>query len=470
MPGSPNFVGELLILFGAFEDKFVFGLVASAGVVLAAVYMIRVFQRSMHNRGRPGGRVARDRRGCDLAAIAPLVAVIVALGIYPQLVLERTEEADRRLPRSRRSRERRGDARSSSDRVTDPLAPPAASTAPRHRLQALSPLFALARRLDRRADGRACFARASCVQRVVPAPRRAASLVAAHRPDDLDLGAGRPQSRSSRARWPRTRSRSASRCSSTSPGSPPSLLSLRARAVREAGAGEFYSLLLGVDRRHGRARRGREPDHAVRRARAAVDPAVRAVRHRAAPRAPRSSRASSTCDRLGRARPRCSTGWRSSTARPGRPTSPASPPRSATRRWRHRPAAAHRHRARRHRPRVQGVGRAVPPVDARRLPGRPHADHRVHGGRDQGGRVRRSSCASSTTRSAIAQLDWAPALAALATITIMIGNVGALAQRSLKRLLAWSGVGAGRLPARRRRGRHASSACRRRPSTSPSTC
>jgi NADH-quinone oxidoreductase subunit N len=41
----------------------------------------------------------------------------------------------------------------------------------------------------------------------------------------------------------------------------------------------------------------------------------------------------------------------------------------------------------------------------------------------------------------LAQLDWAPALAALATVTIVVGNVGALAQRSLKRLLAWSSIG-----------------------------
>jgi NADH-quinone oxidoreductase subunit N len=40
----------------------------------------------------------------------------------------------------------------------------------------------------------------------------------------------------------------------------------------------------------------------------------------------------------------------------------------------------------------------------------------------------------------LSQLDWAPAIAALATATIVIGNVGAIAQRSLKRLLAWSGV------------------------------
>jgi NADH-quinone oxidoreductase subunit N len=41
---------------------------------------------------------------------------------------------------------------------------------------------------------------------------------------------------------------------------------------------------------------------------------------------------------------------------------------------------------------------------------------------------------------ASAQLEWGPALAALAVVTIVIGNVGAIPQRSLKRLLAWSGV------------------------------
>jgi NADH-quinone oxidoreductase subunit M len=92
MPGSANFVGEILILFGAFEDKLVYGLVASVGVVLAAVYMIRVFQRTMHNRAGPAV-ASREVGRLDLAAIAPLVAVIVVLGVYPHFVVERTEGA-----------------------------------------------------------------------------------------------------------------------------------------------------------------------------------------------------------------------------------------------------------------------------------------------------------------------------------------------------------------------------------------
>jgi NADH-quinone oxidoreductase subunit M len=92
MPGSANFVGELLVLFGSFENKRVYGLVASMGVILAAVYMIRVFQRTMH--GRPGPQVeSRDVRGPELVAIVSLVAVIVAVGVYPNFVVERTERA-----------------------------------------------------------------------------------------------------------------------------------------------------------------------------------------------------------------------------------------------------------------------------------------------------------------------------------------------------------------------------------------
>ena len=70
----------------------VFALVASVGVVLAAVYAIRVFQRSMHNRVGPGVE-GGDLDRLELGTIAPLVVVIVALGVYPQLILDRTESA-----------------------------------------------------------------------------------------------------------------------------------------------------------------------------------------------------------------------------------------------------------------------------------------------------------------------------------------------------------------------------------------
>jgi NADH-quinone oxidoreductase subunit M len=92
MPGSGNFVGELYILFGIFDSKLAYGLVASAGVALAAVYMIRMYQRSMHNRGGPAVE-SRELSRWDFGLIAPLVAVILFLGVYPQFVLSRSEQS-----------------------------------------------------------------------------------------------------------------------------------------------------------------------------------------------------------------------------------------------------------------------------------------------------------------------------------------------------------------------------------------
>src|SRR5437868_3156568 len=90
MPGSGNFVGELYILFGIFDAKLAYGLVAAAGVVLASVYMIRMYQRAMHNRAGPAIE-SREMSRFDFGLIAPLVAVIVALGVYPNFFLSRSE-------------------------------------------------------------------------------------------------------------------------------------------------------------------------------------------------------------------------------------------------------------------------------------------------------------------------------------------------------------------------------------------
>jgi NADH-quinone oxidoreductase subunit M len=101
MPGSGNFVGELLILFGIFNTKFVYGLVATAGVVLAAVYMIRFFQRMLHGPGSPDTNTrSRDILpvGPDLLTIAPLIAVIIALGVCPQIVLSKLDSGAKTKP------------------------------------------------------------------------------------------------------------------------------------------------------------------------------------------------------------------------------------------------------------------------------------------------------------------------------------------------------------------------------------
>ncbi|MBV8955945.1 MAG: NADH-quinone oxidoreductase subunit M, partial [Solirubrobacterales bacterium] len=90
MPGSANFAGEFFILLGVFRSKLVIAVIAFSGVVGAAVYALRVFIGAMHNRVSPSV-ASREIGFSDLIGLAPLVAVIVALALYPQFVLSRTQ-------------------------------------------------------------------------------------------------------------------------------------------------------------------------------------------------------------------------------------------------------------------------------------------------------------------------------------------------------------------------------------------
>ena len=89
MPGSANFVGEFYILNGLFQAKIVFACIAISGVAMSAYYALRLYQGAMHNRA-PEGLLSREIGLRDALVLAPLVLCILALALYPQLVLERT--------------------------------------------------------------------------------------------------------------------------------------------------------------------------------------------------------------------------------------------------------------------------------------------------------------------------------------------------------------------------------------------
>jgi NADH-quinone oxidoreductase subunit M len=94
MPGSSNFVGEFFILLGVFNAKIVIALVAFTGVVLASVYTLRLFIRTMHNRVGPHVE-SREISLTDSLVVAPLVALIIAFALYPQIALSKGESAVR---------------------------------------------------------------------------------------------------------------------------------------------------------------------------------------------------------------------------------------------------------------------------------------------------------------------------------------------------------------------------------------
>ena len=92
IPGSANFVGEFLILLGVFKAKLAIAVVAFSGVVMASLYALRVFIRSMHNRVGKGVK-SRDLTRADALVLVPLLAVIVFLALYPQGALKRSESS-----------------------------------------------------------------------------------------------------------------------------------------------------------------------------------------------------------------------------------------------------------------------------------------------------------------------------------------------------------------------------------------
>ncbi len=94
LPGLNGFVGEFLILLGAFQgDARWFAVVATTGVILAALYLLWAYQRVFH--GTPEGENAtmRDLSFSEFFSILPLLALIVGMGVYPKPVLDRIEPA-----------------------------------------------------------------------------------------------------------------------------------------------------------------------------------------------------------------------------------------------------------------------------------------------------------------------------------------------------------------------------------------
>ncbi|HEY1520437.1 MAG TPA: NADH-quinone oxidoreductase subunit M [Solirubrobacteraceae bacterium] len=90
MPGSSNFIGEFMILLGVFQAKLAVSVIAFAGVVGAAVYALRLFITALHNRTGPKVRSREIGLG-EAAAIIPLVVVVLALALYPQFGLKRSQ-------------------------------------------------------------------------------------------------------------------------------------------------------------------------------------------------------------------------------------------------------------------------------------------------------------------------------------------------------------------------------------------
>ena len=111
------------------------------------------------------------------------------------------------------------------------------------------------------------------------------------------------------------------------------------------------------------------------------------------------------------------------------------------------------HRVPARRSRLQGRGRAVPHVDARRVPGRADAGDRVHGRARRRPPRSRRCCGCFVGAFELYRVDWRPAIWGLAVLSLLVGSIAALVQTDVKRMLAYSSISARGLRADRRAGR-----------------
>ncbi|MFF2747996.1 NADH-quinone oxidoreductase subunit M [Kitasatospora sp. NPDC058048] len=84
LPGLAPFVSEFLVLVGTFTRYPAIGVVATFGIVLAALYALLLYQRTMTGPVKEGVRTMPDLKARELAVVGPLVALTILLGVYPK--------------------------------------------------------------------------------------------------------------------------------------------------------------------------------------------------------------------------------------------------------------------------------------------------------------------------------------------------------------------------------------------------
>jgi NADH-quinone oxidoreductase subunit M len=98
LPGLNGFVGEFLVLLGTFFTYRWWVVPAAFGVVLAAVYLLWAYQRVFHGPlTRPENRDLPDINLREIVMLAPVLALILFIGVYPKPFLERIEPAAQRV-------------------------------------------------------------------------------------------------------------------------------------------------------------------------------------------------------------------------------------------------------------------------------------------------------------------------------------------------------------------------------------
>ena len=89
LPGTSGFVGEFLVLLGAFKENFLVALIATIGVVLAAAYMLWLAKRVIFGEIKNEEmKKLQDLKPIELVILMPLVLATLIFGFYPEPILD----------------------------------------------------------------------------------------------------------------------------------------------------------------------------------------------------------------------------------------------------------------------------------------------------------------------------------------------------------------------------------------------
>jgi NADH-quinone oxidoreductase subunit M len=97
LPGLNGFVSEFLVLSGTFLTHRWWAVAATVGVILAAVYLLWAYQQAFHGKPDEANAKTHDLRLTERLVVAPLLILIVLLGVYPKPVLDRITPAVNQL-------------------------------------------------------------------------------------------------------------------------------------------------------------------------------------------------------------------------------------------------------------------------------------------------------------------------------------------------------------------------------------
>ncbi len=101
LPGTSGFVGEVLVLFGAFQVNTWVCALAATSMVLGAAYMLVVYRRVVFGKiERADLRSILDMNLREVAVFAPLIALVFLMGVFPNVFLKPTEPAVAELIRN----------------------------------------------------------------------------------------------------------------------------------------------------------------------------------------------------------------------------------------------------------------------------------------------------------------------------------------------------------------------------------